>query len=117
AAMALSVDTSFITAWSNDFGFESVFTRQLEALAQENDILFAYSTSGSSPNIVKSIELAVDLGMFVVLFTGGRYDLKKRVGEHITLRVPSVSTAIIQECHTILGHVICSEIEQEIGFK
>ena len=114
ASIALSTDTSFITAWSNDHGYEDIFKRQLQALAKENDCFVSYSTSGESKNIINAIDYANSMNIKTVSFTGMK---DSRVSEisHFTFKAPSSETAIIQELHTIVGHEICSIIDKEFS--
>jgi D-sedoheptulose 7-phosphate isomerase len=114
-AMALSVDTSFITAWSNDFGFEGIFERQIETLGEENDILICYSTSGSSKNIIKAALEAKRKKMHVLAFTGNSKENKLvDIADHSFI-APSSKTAMIQEMHTIIGHEVCLAVERSIA--
>ena len=112
-AIALTVDTSIITSIGNDYGFEEIFCRQIEAIGQEGDILFAYSTSGKSKNILKAIEVSKKKKIISVLFTGIN-DESFSVSPDIIIRTPSKNTAKIQEGHLILGHIICGQIEQRL---
>ena len=113
-SIALSVDTSFLTAWSNDHGYEDIFRRQLQALAKENDCFISYSTSGESKNILNAIEYANSMKIKTVSFTGIK---ESRVSQRscFTFKAPSSDTAIIQELHTIVGHEICSIIDKEFS--
>mgnify|MGYP006073430347 CR=1 FL=1 len=114
-AMALSVDTSFITAWSNDFGFDGIFERQIETLGEENDILICYSTSGSSKNIIKAALEAKRKKMHVLAFTGNSKENKlAEISDHSFI-APSSNTAMIQEMHTIIGHEVCLSVERSIA--
>ena len=114
-AMALTVDTSFITAWSNDFGFEGIFERQIETLGEENDILICYSTSGSSKNIIKGALEAKRKKMHVLAFTGNSKENKLvDIADHSFI-APSSKTAMIQEMHTIIGHEVCLAVERSIA--
>jgi D-sedoheptulose 7-phosphate isomerase len=113
AAIALTVDTSIITSIGNDYGFEEIFCRQIEAIGQEGDILFAYSTSGKSKNILKAIEASKNKKIISVLFTGIN-DENFSVIPDIIVRTPSKNTAKIQEGHLMLGHIICGQIEQRL---
>lgn len=108
---ALTVDTSFLTAWTNDFGYDEVFSRQLETLGRYGDVLFAYSTSGSSKNVVRCGEVAKLLGIRVIGFTGEKEGDLSSLSD-VCFRVPSNKTALIQEIHTMLGHSICAEVER-----
>lgn len=115
AAMALTTDTSTLTAIGNDFGFEFLFSRQLEALAKPEDVVIAISTSGKSPNILEGLKKAKDLGLKTVGFTGGTGG--KMIGlADLLLVVPSSTTSRIQEMHIMLGQMLCAALEYESGF-
>lgn len=108
-AIALGFDPSAASAVSNDFGFAEVFARQLKALARPGDVLWALSTSGRSPNVVRAIDTGRELGLLTVLLTGARHaDLPNA---EILIAVPSRATPRIQEIHLILGHFLCESIE------
>lgn len=110
-AIALTTNTSMITAIGNDYGFEQVFTRQLTALAKNGDLVIAISTSGNSPNVLEAVKTARKLGAKTIGFTGlngGR--LKKLV--HIAFCAPSKITPRIQECHITVGHIICELVDR-----
>jgi D-sedoheptulose 7-phosphate isomerase len=112
-AIALTTDTSLLTAIANDFGFEHVFERQLEALGSRGDVLVAISTSGSSPNVVLAAERARALGVGVVALTGeSGGDLVATAD--VTIRVPSLVTAHIQECHLAIEQLIALLVEHEL---
>ena len=108
-AVALSTDTSALTAIGNDYGFERVFSRQVEGLGQEGDVLLAISTSGNSPNVVQAIEAAHSKKMRVIALTGrdGGTMCGQMSESDIELRVPSDSTARIQEIHILILHCLC----------
>lgn len=114
AAMALTVDTSALTAISNDYHYDEIFARQIDALAKPNDILLVISTSGFSPNIVRAIEQAHKQGMVVIALTGrdGGQVAKILSEQDIEIRVPSESTARIQEVHLLTIHCLCDQIDQ-----
>lgn len=113
AALALTVDTSAITAIGNDYGYEQLFARQIEALARQGDALFAYSTSGNSPNIVLALERARQLQVTTIGMTGNRRG--KMVGLcDLCIEVPSSETPRIQEAHLAIGHAICGLIEMRL---
>ena len=114
AALSLTVDTSFITAWSNDFGYLEVFSRQIETLGNEGDTLICYSTSGTSKNIIQAAIKAKSLGIKVVLFTGENKDIEIRDYCDYIFHAPSLNTAFIQEMHTILGHEVCLNVEESM---
>jgi D-sedoheptulose 7-phosphate isomerase len=113
-SIALSVDTSFITAWSNDHGYEDIFRRQLQALGKENDCFVSYSTSGESKNILNAIEYANSMNIKTISFTGIK-ESRASQKSFFTFKAPSTETAIIQELHTIVGHEICSIIDKEFS--
>jgi D-sedoheptulose 7-phosphate isomerase len=114
AAIALTTDSSILTAHSNDFGFETVYSRQIEAIANERDCLIAISTSGRSINIVNAVQAAKVKGMVVVGLTGGNGgELSKQVTHSIV--VPSTVTARIQEAHILIGHWWCGAIEEALS--
>jgi D-sedoheptulose 7-phosphate isomerase len=111
AALALTTNTSVLTAASNDYGFEFVFSRQIEALVSPGDVLVALSTSGSSSNIVRGVEAGRSRGALLVALTGetggalaGKTDL--------LINVPSRDSQRIQEAHITIGHIVCSRIEE-----
>ncbi len=111
--IALTTDTSALTAIGNDYGFERVFARQIEALGRQGDVLYAISTSGNSKNILRAIEAAQTAGIEVVGFTGRSGGaMAERCA--ICLRIPSSETPKIQEGHELLGHIICGMIEREM---
>jgi D-sedoheptulose 7-phosphate isomerase len=112
-AIALTTDTSLLTAVANDFGFEHVFERQVEALGSRGDVLVAISTSGSSPNVVLAAERARALGVGVVALTGeSGGDLVATAD--VTIRDPSPVTAQIQECHLAIEQLIALLVEHEL---
>ncbi len=113
AAIALTTDTSILTAHSNDFGFDTVYSRQIEALANEKDCLIAVSTSGKSKNIIKAIEAARLMNMPVIGLTGCDGGELSNLVTHSIL-VPSNVTARIQEAHILIGHWWCGAIEEAV---
>lgn len=114
AAMSLTVDTSFITAWTNDFGYSEVFSRQVQTLGNKDDVLICYTTSGTSENILKASEEAKCKGIKVVLFTGENRELEIKKYCDAVFHAPSSSTAYIQEMHTIIGHEVCLKVESDL---
>jgi D-sedoheptulose 7-phosphate isomerase len=112
-AIALTTDTSILTAVGNDYGYEMLFARQVQAHARAGDILIVYSTSGSSPNILRALELARSLGMVCIGLTGNRGGPMRELCDHL-LEVPSSDTPKIQEGHLILGHILCGLIEKAL---
>jgi D-sedoheptulose 7-phosphate isomerase len=112
AALALTTNPSVLTAAGNDYGFERIFSRQIESLVAYNDILVALSTSGNSPNVIRGLEAGRTRGAYLVAFagdTGGM--LASKVD--LLLNVPSLDAQRIQECHITIGHIACSLIEQQ----
>lgn len=116
AAIALTTDTSILTAIGNDYGYECLFSRQIQALGNDGDIFIAYSTSGKSPNILKAITEANDRGIYTIGLTGNRKAEMNDICE-IILEVPSSDTPKIQEGHLIIGHILCGIIENKIFGK
>lgn len=114
AAIALTTDSSALTACANDYGFEQIFARQLEALGRPGDLAIGFSTSGNSPNVVAALERARHLGIRRAAFTGFSGGRLAELVE-ILVAVPSVSSARIQEMHILLGHILCTEIEQRLA--
>lgn len=113
AAIALTTDTSILTAIGNDYGYDYVFARQIEALGRSGDLLFVISTSGNSKNILRAIKAARDLGVGVVGFTGQGGGAMAELCD-ACFRMPSNETPKIQEGHEFLGHLICGLIEHEM---
>lgn len=114
AAIALTTDTSLLTAIGNDFTFDDVFTRQIEALGMPGDVAFGLSTSGNSRNVVNALQLARARGLITIGFTGADGGQLKDAAE-FCFRAPSDSTARIQEAHITAAHAICEVIERELG--
>jgi len=113
ASIALTTDTSILTAVANDYGYERVFHRQVEALCAAGDILVGISTSGASKNVCAALESGRQLGAFTVAFTGESGGQMAGIA-HVALRVPSKDTARIQEAHILCGHMICDWIERSV---
>lgn len=111
-AIALTTDTSILTAVGNDYGYDVVFKRQVEGLGREGDVLIGISTSGNSKNVIEAFMEAKAKGIKTIAFTGEKESRSSEVAD-ITLRVPSTVTARIQECHILSGHIICSFIDEE----
>jgi D-sedoheptulose 7-phosphate isomerase len=114
AAIALTTDSSILTAHANDFDFETVFSRQVEALANDRDCLIAISTSGKSKNILKAVQAAKLKGMTVIALTGCDGGELSRQAE-ISVVVPSDVTARIQEAHILIGHWWCGAVEEALS--
>lgn len=112
-AEALHVNTSFLTAVANDYSYEEVFSRMIEAIGQPGDILIGLSTSGNSPNVLKALGKAKEKGMLTAAFTGSSGGKMKDSVEWL-INVPSTDTPRIQEAHILLGHILCEIIEKEL---
>ncbi|MBN3038821.1 MAG: D-sedoheptulose 7-phosphate isomerase [Candidatus Omnitrophica bacterium] len=113
AALALNCNTSNLTCIGNDYGFEQVFARQIEALGNKKDIAIGISTSGTSQNVLTAISKAKELGMKTAALTSERSDkLAKNVD--VAVSVPSKNTARIQEAHITIGHIICQLVEKDL---
>ncbi|MGY6215411.1 D-sedoheptulose 7-phosphate isomerase [Methylolobus aquaticus] len=113
AAIALSTDTSVLTAVGNDYGFERLFARQIEALGNPGDVFWGISTSGKSPNVLQALRQARSQALICVGLTGSGNGPMHELCDHL-LSVPSPSTPKIQEGHIALGHIICGLIEQQM---
>ena len=111
AAMALTTDTSALTAIANDYGFEQVFARQVEGLGQRGDVLLALSTSGRSPNILAALRRARECGLVTIGFTGRTGEALGALCDHL-LVAPSDDTPVVQQIHLTVAHGICDQIEQ-----
>lgn len=111
-AIALTTDTSMITAIGNDYGYNQLFARQLQAQGSEGDIFIGISTSGNSENVIKAVEYAKENGIISVVFCGNGGGLKDLAD--IAICVPSSCTPHIQECHICIGHMICAIVEEQI---
>ncbi len=114
SAIALTTDTSFITAWGNDFGYEGIFKRQFETLSRPGDLLFAYSTSGSSKNVCLAAEYAINNDRKVISLTGDHSNMALEEISTYIFKAPSKLTPNIQEIHTIVGHEVCSLVEKKL---
>jgi D-sedoheptulose 7-phosphate isomerase len=112
-AVALTTDSSILTAIGNDYGYEQVFSRQVRGLARAGDVLFAYSTSGNSPNIVAALQVAQELQVATVGLTGASEGRMNPYCDHL-LQVPSTCVPRIQEGHLLMGHTICEMVEERI---
>lgn len=110
-SIALTTDTSILTAVGNDYGFDRIFSRQIEALGQKGDIAFGLSTSGNSPNVLIGIEKAKSLGLYTIGFSG-RDGGKLAKAVDLSLIAPSERTARIQEAHILMGHIICELVDE-----
>jgi D-sedoheptulose 7-phosphate isomerase len=114
AAIALTTDTSAITAAGNDMGFDRIFARQIEALGRKGDLAFGITTSGRSPNVLAGLETAKRMGLVAAALSGGEGGKLPGLADPL-LMVPSRTTARIQEMHITLGQMLCAGLEQELG--
>lgn len=110
-AIALTVDSSILTAHSNDYSFDSVFTRQIEALCQPKDLVIGLSTSGNSANVINAIEAAQKIGATCWAWTGESGGQLNAIADHL-IKAPSSETARIQEAHIFVGHWLCEEMDR-----
>ncbi|ADC70836.1 phosphoheptose isomerase [Thioalkalivibrio sp. K90mix] len=113
AAIALTTDTSVLTAIGNDFGYEHVFARQVEALGQSGDVFVGITTSGRSPNVLEAFEMARQHGLVAVALTGEKGLPETHTADHV-LRVPDAATARVQEVHGLIGHLLCGIVEDAL---
>lgn len=113
-SLALSTDTSVLTCVANDYTYDDIFVRQVEALGRPEDVLIAISTSGNSENVRRALKMAKDLKLMTVALLGKDGGSCKGLADHV-LVIPSDSTARIQEAHILIGHILCELIEQELG--
>tara|TARA_B100001115_G_scaffold179151_1_gene169550 strand:+ start:314 stop:871 length:558 start_codon:yes stop_codon:yes gene_type:complete len=109
-SVCLNVDTAFITAWSNDDSFNNIFTRQLEGLAQSDDILIALSTSGNSKNIINAAKYCNDNNIKIISLTGFDGGILKNLSD-ININIATNSTQRVQEMHILVGHILCDIVE------
>lgn len=112
-AEALHVNSSYMTAVANDYGYDETYARMVEASGRKGDVLVGISTSGDSPNLVKAMLKAKEIGMLTVGFTGSKGGKMKEICD-IMIQVPSDDTPRIQEVHILVGHIICQLIEEEM---
>ena len=113
AAIALTTDTSALTAISNDYGYDQVFSRQVDGLGQPGDLLIGISTSGNSENVIKAIKVAKAKGILTVALVGDKPNGAMQGLADYTLAAPSSNTARIQECHILMMHTMCQLVESE----
>jgi D-sedoheptulose 7-phosphate isomerase len=115
AAIALTTDTSFLTASGNDFGFAGVFERQVQALGRPGDVVVGISTSGNSENVLRALDYARTHGMHAIGLTGESGGKLAGVAEAL-IRVPSGVTQFVQESHIMIGHILCDLVEQSLAY-
>jgi len=113
-SISLTTDSSLLTAWSNDVGFDTLFSRQIEGLGNGGDVLIALSTSGDSENVVKGVDAAEEKGLNVIVLTGRDGGRLANRGD-VCVRVPSDDTQRIQEGHLAAGHIFCELVEQSFA--
>jgi len=113
ASLALTTDTSLITAWSNDIGFESLFSRQVEALGDAGDVLMALSTSGKSPNVLQAVKKAREKQITTIALLGRDGGVIRNEVD-LALVIPSENTQLIQEIHITVGHLLCELVETKL---
>jgi len=114
AALALTTDTAILTAIANDYGYDDVFARQVHGLGRPGDVFVAFSTSGESVNILRAAQVCREGGITVIAVTGDRPNALERLAD-ITLRMPSLDTAAIQELHMATTHILCDIVESELA--
>jgi D-sedoheptulose 7-phosphate isomerase len=112
-SIALTTDSSFITAWANDTDYKSIFSRQIEGLGNEGDVLIAISTSGNSKNVIKAIEACRDKRISVIVLTGKSGGVLKELGD-VAISIPSDDTQRIQEGHLLAEHILCEMVEKSV---
>jgi D-sedoheptulose 7-phosphate isomerase len=113
ASVALTTDSSILTSVGNDYGFENIFSRQVEGICQAGDVVVGISTSGNSKNVCMALERARELGALTIAFTGQKGGLAAGIAEE-TLAIPSLETPRIQEAHILCGHMLCDLIERQV---
>jgi D-sedoheptulose 7-phosphate isomerase len=112
-AEALHVNTSYLTAVSNDYGYDEIYSRLVKGMGRKGDILIGLSTSGNSKNIIKAFEMANKIGMHTIAMTGVNGGELKNICEYL-INIPSENTPRIQESHILIGHIICEIVEDKI---
>ena len=115
-ALSLVTDTSTISAIGNDFGFEHIFSRQIEALGRKGDVAIGISTSGKSENVINGLRYAKKIGMKCIVFTGKNFKDNKKFTDEI-ISVPAINTSRIQEVHIMIGQMLCNALEYKLGLS
>ena len=113
-ALALGTNSSNLTAIANDYGYENIFKRQIESIANDNDIIFAFSTSGNSPNVLEALKYVKEdfnKNIISILFTGNKKGKAEKYANYV-IDIPSSNTARIQEMHIMIGHIICEFVDE-----
>ena len=113
-AIAFTTDTSILTAVANDYGFDQIFVRQLQALGQKGDVAFAISTSGNSKNILLAVQKAKELGIYTIGFIGRDGGQMKAMVD-LAIVIPSQKTSRIQESHIMIGHILCERVDESLS--
>jgi D-sedoheptulose 7-phosphate isomerase len=116
-AIALTTDSSALTSIANDFGYEQIFSKQLEALARSGDVAFAISTSGNAANVLRAVDVCKARGVVTVAITGGTGGALAQRTDHVLCVDATRMTPRIQETHSVIGHVICELVERELAAK
>lgn len=111
-AEALHCNTSYLTAVANDYGFDVIYSRMIDGIGKKGDVLVGLSTSGNSTNIVRAFEAAKKKEMLTIGFTGASGGKMKEISDHL-INIPSIDTPRIQECHIMVGHIICQLVEEK----
>lgn len=112
-AEALHVNTSYMTAVANDYGYDEVYARMIDAMGRKGDILMGISTSGNSKNVIKAFEKAKEKEIIIVALTGGKTSKMDELS-HYCIKVPSYDTPRIQEAHIMIGHILCEIVESSL---
>jgi D-sedoheptulose 7-phosphate isomerase len=112
-AEAMHVNTSYLTAVSNDYSFDDIYARKLEASGRQGDLLIGISTSGNSENVVRALQLAKDKGVFTIAFTGKSGGKMADMAD-LLIAIPSEDTPRIQEAHILAGHILCQNVEEDL---
>ena len=112
-SVALTTDTSVLTCVANDYSYNDIFSRQIEALGRSGDVLVGISTSGNSDNVIQALKTAREMGLITIAMLGKDGGTTKKLVDH-SLIIPSNSTARIQEMHILIGHILCEIIEKEL---
>lgn len=115
-AEALHVNTSYITAVANDYGFDEVYARMIAAMGKKGDMLIGISTSGNSRNVIKAFEKAKEKELIIVALTGGKTSKMDELS-HYSIKIPSIDTPRIQEAHIMIGHILCELVEKSLFNK
>ena len=115
-ALSLVTDTSTISAIGNDFGFEHIFSRQIEALGKKGDVAIGISTSGKSENVINGLKYAKKIGMKCIVFTGKNFKDNENIVDEI-ISVPAINTSRIQEVHIMIGQMLCNALEYKLGLS